>query len=822
MMDRFARGGRCCLAAAMVVALLPVAAFGDEPFVESAVPSNGESDIEVAADPTVELSLALGAAPMVEPSIESSVELPSEPASEVPAASAAADSDVITVQARPHGLNRDEWSATVSYVKPVAGAPAGFTITADGGPKGSGSYQYQQGFIYKYDPAEGRYVWVYDPSFGRADPYQDSNVLSYQFVSAGRYQYQFQVRDTVTNLFQRFTFDITVDGDGFIDVETRAREIVDECLPDGSSDDYETALALHDWIIDNVSYDYSYKHLGIDRALAGMAVTCEGYHAAYVKLLEVAGLEAGRITDGGHVWTAVKMDGAWYHVDTTHDDVKDDFTDPTTPGFLTREQQAHLLFGLDDVTMMLANPSYEGPTQGYEATSLENNYFIKTGDIMEWSDSVADQILQRLERKETSFTLEAPNAHWAQDSYKDVINNLVAYELNQYEWITDGQAADAVVRVSYADDYFTVKTYTVLVGEPTVARNLVYNGASQKGVTVPSTGSYALRGTTSAVDAGAYTVWAAPGDGYAWDKSGSVMERPYRWTIAPASIAGVSVTGLRSSYEYAGSPIRPEVTVRHGGRTLREGVDYRVSYENNSRVGKATLTIQGSGKNYTGSRKLSFNIVAPKNAWVTAGGKTYYYDGAGKPVKWSQKIGGAWYYFNGSGVMQTGWITWKDGTKSYFDWDGKALTGWRSFSGVKYYFDPSTGISKRWSQKIDGKWYYFDSSSRMARGWITWKDGTKSYFHPDAKGHAAALLGWRSFNGVKYYFDPSTGISKRWSQRLGGYWYYFDSASRMKAGWVTWKDGRKSYFNWDGKALTGWRSFNGVKYYFDPVTGMTR
>ena len=110
----------------------------------------------------------------------------------------------------------------------------------------------------------------------------------------------------------------------------------------------------------------------------------------------------------------------------------------------------------------------------------------------------------------------------------------------------------------------------------------------------------------------------------------------------------------------------------------------------------------------------------------------------------------------------------------------------------------------------------------MQKGWVAWKDGTKSYFHPDSSGHAAALLGWRSFSGVKYYFDPATGISKRWSQRLGGYWYYFDSASRMKTGWVTWKDGRKSYFNWDGKALTGWRSFNGVKYYFDPVTGMTR
>lgn len=698
MMGGFTRLGRCCLAAAMALALLPVGAFGDESSAESVAQSNGESGIEVAVDPAIEPSLALGAVSAVEPSIEPGVELPGESASEVPAASAAADSDVITVQARPHGLNYDGWSATVSYAKPVAGAPASFTITADGGPKGSGSYQYQQGFIYKYDPAEGRYIWIYDPSFGRADPYQDSNVLSYQFVSTGRYQYQFQVRDTVTNLFQRFTFDIIVDGDGFIDVETRAREIVAECLPCGNRDDYETALVLHDWIIDNVSYDHTFKHLGIDRALAGMAVTCEGYHAAYVKLLEIAGLETGRVADGGHVWTVVKMDGAWYHVDTTHDDVKDDFTDPTTPGFLTKEQQAHLLFGLDDATMMLANESYRAPTAGYEANALENNYFIKTGDIMDWSDPVSDQILQWLERKETFFTLKAPNAHWIQDSYKDVINNLVAYELNQYEWVTDGQTADAVVRVSYADDYFTVRTFTVLGGEPSVARGLVYSGASQKGIVVPPAGSYALRGTTSAVDAGTYTVWAMPGEGYAWDKAGDMTERSYQWTIAPASIAGASVTGVRASYEYTGSSIQPKVTVRHGGRTLREGADYRVSYGSSTQIGRATLTIQGAGKNYTGSKKLSFNIVAPKNAWVTVAGKKYYYDSTGQPVKWSQKIGGAWYYFNGAGVMQT--------------------------------------------------------------GWVTWRDGAKSYFHPDAKGHAAALLGWRSFNGKKYYFDPRTGMTR--------------------------------------------------------------
>ena len=276
------------------------------------------------------------------------------------------------------------------------------------------------------------------------------------------------------------------------------------------------------------------------------------------------------------------------------------------------------------------------------------------------------------------------------------------------------------------------------------------------------------------------------------------------------------------SCEYTGEAQRPQVSVKHSGRLLKEGEGYTISYGNNVGIGRATATVRGTGKNYTGTRTVSFNIVAPKNKWLTISGKKYYYGVDGQPVKWSQKIGGFWYYFNGSGVMQTGWITWRDGTKSFFDWDGRALTGWRSFSGVKYYFDPATGISKRWSQKIDGKWYYFDSSSRMVKGWVTWKDGTRSYFHPDSSGHAAALTGWRSFNGVKYYFDPATGISRRWSQKIDGHWYYFNTDSVMqKNRWITWQDGRKSYFNWDGRALTGWRSFNGIKYYLDPVTGMT-
>ncbi|WP_370798079.1 L,D-transpeptidase family protein [Adlercreutzia equolifaciens] len=205
------------------------------------------------------------------------------------------------------------------------------------------------------------------------------------------------------------------------------------------------------------------------------------------------------------------------------------------------------------------------------------------------------------------------------------------------------------------------------------------------------------------------------------------------------------------------------------------------------------------------------------DTWVVADDVRYYFGADGLAVAGRQKIEDCWYFFDDGCRMQTGWVTWKNGTKSFFDWDGRALTGWRSFNGVKYYFDPSTAMSLRWSQKLDGSWYYFDSDSKMVKGWVTWKNGTKSFFDWDGR----ALTGWRSFNGVKYYFDPSTAMSLRWSQKLDGSWYYFDSDSKMVKGWVTWKNGTKSFFDWDGRALTGWRSFNGVKYYFDPSTAMS-
>ncbi|MFT3952468.1 MAG: hypothetical protein QM689_11100 [Oscillospiraceae bacterium] len=77
-----------------------------------------------------------------------------------------------------------------------------------------------------------------------------------------------------------------------------------------------------------------------------------------------------------------------------------------------------------------------------------------------------------------------------------------------------------------------------------------------------------------------------------------------------------------TAYTYTGSAKKPEVTLTHGSKTLVKNTDYTVSYKNNTKVGKATVTIKGKG-NFTGTITKFFKInpKAPTLSSVTAGTK---------------------------------------------------------------------------------------------------------------------------------------------------------------------------------------------------------
>ena len=80
-----------------------------------------------------------------------------------------------------------------------------------------------------------------------------------------------------------------------------------------------------------------------------------------------------------------------------------------------------------------------------------------------------------------------------------------------------------------------------------------------------------------------------------------------------------SVKLSRTSFAYNGKVQTPTVTVKDSkGNTLKNGTDYTVKYDSGRKnIGKYSVTVTFKG-DYTGNKKLSFNIILGKTAKLTA------------------------------------------------------------------------------------------------------------------------------------------------------------------------------------------------------------
>lgn len=86
--------------------------------------------------------------------------------------------------------------------------------------------------------------------------------------------------------------------------------------------------------------------------------------------------------------------------------------------------------------------------------------------------------------------------------------------------------------------------------------------------------------------------------------SGGLIEQS---SAFPLPLSKVKMTEIKDQ-RYTGKKIKPDVTLKDGNYTLKNGIDYTVSYKNNKKVGTATVTIKGKGL-YSGSISTNFEIV---------------------------------------------------------------------------------------------------------------------------------------------------------------------------------------------------------------------
>ena len=95
------------------------------------------------------------------------------------------------------------------------------------------------------------------------------------------------------------------------------------------------------------------------------------------------------------------------------------------------------------------------------------------------------------------------------------------------------------------------------------------------------------------------------------DYEGSVS---YDFTIEPADIGYPWASDKLSEVKFSGMPIMLRLSLKSqvSGEELVEDIDYTVSYENNTEIGTATVTVTGKG-NYCGTTVNTFDIVSPED-----------------------------------------------------------------------------------------------------------------------------------------------------------------------------------------------------------------
>ena len=320
-------------------------------------------------------------------------------------------------------------------------------------------------------------------------------------------------------------------------------------------------------------------------------------------------------------------------------------------------------------------------------------------------------------------------------------------------------------------------------------------------------------------------------------------------------------------------------------------------------LGDKTYYMDKQGLMVTGFRKISGKryVFADSGEmltgqWYTDEAKQQYYlgdDGAAvtgiaavkvaeyfhnpETDKWESRITEKKRFFNGDGVMQTGWQTAADGKTYWFDeysgdmaagewhseqngegtedWyylgdDGAMVTGLVTLPGRDYRYNPETGEyegiettftyyldpdGKRasgWRTAEDGKAYWFDESGRMQKNrWIT--DNGKEYFLGEDGTMQTGFVAvteddyvwsdekndWEYKKTIRsYYVDAEKGKVTGWLQVEGTY-YYFDSKGVMQTGWLSGDNSAAYYLDDDGRMVTGLATVKVREYARQPETG---
>lgn len=157
--------------------------------------------------------------------------------------------------------------------------------------------------------------------------------FAFDFTASGTYRIYFYFMDYDRYdpqndkgiYYLRTTAEVTVNDAARPSVTQIVNNAVDLCRQETNGSEYDMALRLHDWTLDQLEYDNNLNWCSAESGLTRHQGTCESYQRIYSKLPDAEGIANGRITGNGRTWNAVKIDGKWCQMDLTWDDTSDNW-----------------------------------------------------------------------------------------------------------------------------------------------------------------------------------------------------------------------------------------------------------------------------------------------------------------------------------------------------------------------------------------------------------------------------------------------------------------------------------------------------------------
>ena len=182
------------------------------------------------------------------------------------------------------------------------------------------------------------------------------------------------------------------------------RRVIDVEIGDRPMTEFQKELILHDYLVENCRYSYGSEtndneFRAYGALVEGQAV-CNGYAEAMALLLSCAGVEnryvvgtansgsrsSGQQTDAAdqnkkenHAWNLVKLNGTWYHLDSTWDDPVGE-----------KEIVSHAYFNMSDELM---ERDHTWNKEKYEqGPDMSWNYYVRNKCYFEDSNSLSDYV----------------------------------------------------------------------------------------------------------------------------------------------------------------------------------------------------------------------------------------------------------------------------------------------------------------------------------------------------------------------------------------------------------------------------------------------